>query len=318
MRTILKWPMVGRQWVSRAAAPLIVVATMGSTLIACNASSNSDDGATLSVLASFYPLAEAASRVGGDLVSVQNLTPPGVEPHDLELAPDDVEAIETADVVLYLGSGFQPAVEDAIAQAEDVFVVDALNAVRTNAAAPEEGEEGLTVDPHVWLDPVRFGLIVDSVASSLGEADRANASTYEANAATYGAELADLDREFRTGLSNCERSTIVTSHEAFGYLADAYGLTQVAISGLSPEAEPSANRLAELRDLVQQQGVTTIFAEELVSPEVAETLADEAGVSVEVLSPIESLTREQAEAGEDYASLMRENLDKLRRALGCS
>jgi zinc transport system substrate-binding protein len=293
------------------------MAALVSMLTACNASSASDD-ATLSVVASFYPLAEAASRVGGDLVSVQNLTPPGVEPHDLELAPDDVEAIETADVVVYLGGGFQPAVEDAIAQADDVFSVDALNAVRTNAPPPEEAEEGLAVDPHVWLDPVRFEQIVDSIASSLGEADRPNTSTYQANAEAYGAELDELDQEFRTGLSSCERSTIVTSHEAFGYLADAYGLTEVAISGLSPEAEPNANRFAELRDLVEQQGVTTIFAEELVSPEVAETLADEAGVSVEVLSPIESLTPEQAKAGEDYASLMRENLDKLRRALGCS
>ncbi len=135
---------------------------------------------------------------------------------------------------------------------------------------------------------------------------------------SYVTELVDLDEEYRAGLSDCQRTTIVTSHEAFGYLADAYGLTQVAISGLSPEAEPDPRRLAELRDLVEREGITTIFSEELVSPKVAETLADEAGVTVAVLNPIESLTDAQVEAGEDYVSIMRRNLETLREALGCA
>ena len=270
------------------------------------------------MVASFYPLAEAASKVGGDLVSVQNLTPPGVEPHDLELAPDDIEAIATADVIVYLGGGFQPAVEDALAEAEHAVTVDALNAVATNAAPASEAEEGLTVDPHVWLDPARYEEIVRAVADALAKADPANEATYAANAQAYIAQIAALDEEFRAGLSDCERTTIVTSHEAFGYLADAYGLTQVGILGLSPEAEPDPRRLAELRDLVEREGVTTIFAEELVSPKVAETLASEAGVQVAVLNPIESLTDAQEKAGEDYLSVMRENLDTLRKALDCA
>jgi zinc transport system substrate-binding protein len=270
------------------------------------------------VVASFYPLAEAASRVGGDLVSVQNLTPPGVEPHDLELAPDDIEAMANADVIVYLGGGFQPAVEDALAEAEHAVTVDALNAVATNAAPTSEADEGLTVDPHVWLDPARYEEIVRAVSAALSEADPANEATYAANAEAYIGQIAALDEKFRVGLSDCERTTIVTSHEAFGYLADAYGLTQVGILGLSPEAEPDPRRLAELRDLVEREGVTTIFAEELVSPKVAETLASEAGVRVAVLNPIESLTDAQEKAGEDYLSLMRENLDTLRRALDCA
>jgi zinc transport system substrate-binding protein len=270
------------------------------------------------VVASFYPLAEAASRVGGDLVSVENLTPPGVEPHDLELAPDDIEAIATADVIVYLGGGFQPAVEDALAEAEHAVTIDALNAVATNAAPASEAEEGLTVDPHVWLDPARYEEIVRAVAKALAKADPANEATYAANAQAYIAQIVALDEEFRAGLSDCGRTTIVTSHEAFGYLADAYGLTQVGILGLSPEAEPDPRRLAELRDLVEREGVTTIFAEELVSPKVAETLASEAGVQVAVLNPIESLTDAQEKAGEDYLSLMRENLDTLRNALDCA
>ena len=299
---------------TRLAIGLLAVALL---LSGCGSTSSSAEEGT-SVVASFYPLAEAASRVGGDLVSVQNLTPPGVEPHDLELAPDDIEAIANADVIVYLGGGFQPAVEDALAEAEHAVTVDALNAVATNAAPTSEADGGLTVDPHVWLDPARYEEIVRSVSAALSEADSANEATYAANAEAYIGQIAALDEKFRVGLSDCERTTIVTSHEAFGYLADAYGLTQVGILGLSPEAEPDPRRLAELRDLVEREGVTTIFAEELVSPKVAETLASEAGVRVAVLNPIESLTDAQEKAGEDYLSLMRENLDTLRRALDCA
>ncbi|HEY7478134.1 MAG TPA: metal ABC transporter substrate-binding protein, partial [Actinomycetota bacterium] len=152
---------------------LSVMLTVALLAASCG-SSNDDTGDadqqdTLSVVVSFYPLAEAAERVGGDLVSVTNLTPPGVEPHDLELTPGQVEAITTADVVVYLGGGFQPAVEEAVAGAEGI-AVDALDAVDTVPAPPEEAEEGLSVDPHVWLDPVRYAAIVDGVAAGLGEA----------------------------------------------------------------------------------------------------------------------------------------------------
>jgi zinc transport system substrate-binding protein len=285
-------------------------------LAACGGSGGStgaDDG-TIDVVASFHPLAEAAERVGGDLVEVTNITPPGVEPHDFELAPDDVEAIANADVIAYLGGGFQPALEEALAEAGDAIVLDALDVVPTAPPPPDEAEEGVTVDPHVWLDPGRFATIVEAIAVTLAEADPANADAYAGNADTYAADLRELDAAFRTGLSDCERSTIVTAHAAFGYLTDAYGLTQIAIAGVSPESEPDAQRLAELRDVVLEQGVMTIFTEELVSPEVAETLAREAGVDVDVLSTIEGLTEEQSAAGE----LMLANLEALRRALGCA
>lgn len=302
----------------RKIGPAVCFGLLGVLLVACNASTNADESGKTSVVASFYPLAEAAQQVGGDLISVENLTPPGVEPHDLELAPDDIEAIATADVIVYLGGGFQPAVEDAISQAEDAVTVDALEAVDTNEAPPSEAEEGLTVDPHVWLDPGRYEEVVRTVADALSEADPENESTYDADADAYVAKIAALDNDFRAGLANCQRTTIVTSHEAFAYLAESYGLTEVGITGLSPEAEPSAQRLAELKDLVEREGITTIFAEELVSPKVAETLANEAGVTVEVLDPLESLTDDQVAAGEDYVSVMRENLAILRGALDCS
>jgi zinc transport system substrate-binding protein len=271
----------------------------------------------LHVVASFYPLEEAAERAGGGRVAVTDLTTPGVEPHDLELTPDDVEAIDTADVVLYLGEGFQPAIEAAVKDAGGT-AVDLLAGLPT--LPPPDGADaaGLSVDPHVWLDPLRYAALVGEVATAFGTADPAHAAFYRANGDAFTRQLAALDTEFHEGLRHCSRDLILTNHAAFGYLADEYGLRQVAISGLSPDAEPSGDRLASLKTLVQQEGVTTIFTEELVSPEVAETLATEAGVATAVLHTIEGRTPDQAAAGEDYLSLMRENLHTLEVALGCS
>jgi zinc transport system substrate-binding protein len=272
--------------------------------------------AGLDVVAAFYPVQEAADRVGGKLVDVIDLTAPGVEPHDLELTPDQVEAIATADIVLYLGEGFQPAVQDAIGDAEGV-TVDLLAGLPT-VEPPSGSEEGLTVDPHVWLDPVLYVQMVDEVRAGLARAAPEDAATFRTNADAFAREVSGLDGDYRTGLATCERSLFVTNHAAFGYLADEYGLTQEAITGLAPDAEPSAERLAELKDLVERDGVTTIFTEDLVSPKVAETLAEEAGVQTAVLHTIEGLTDDEVAAGDDYGSQMRENLSTLRMALGCS
>jgi zinc transport system substrate-binding protein len=296
---------------------VLVVSTLSTGTIACDASKSPEDG-RLQVVASFYPLAEAAQRVGGDAVAVENLTPPGVEPHDLELAPDDLEALVTADVVLFIGGGFQPAVEEGVDQAEGA-AIDVLEAAGTLLPPPEgEAEEELAADPHVWLDPERLAGIVGAIEQALADAAPEDAAGFRSGAESYRSELASLDRELSDGLAECERRTIVVNHAAFGYLAAAYDLEQVAISGLAPDAEPDPARLAELREFVLQQGVTTIFTEELVSPEVAQTLADEAGVRTAVLNTLEGLTREELDAGEDYGSAMRGNLETLRDALGCA
>jgi zinc transport system substrate-binding protein len=285
------------------------------------ASPGSPGGASLPIalhaVVSFYPLQEAAERVGGGRVAVTDLTTPGVEPHDLELTPNDVEAIDSADVVLYLGGGFQPAIEAAVGDAGGT-AVDLLAGFPTLPPPAGEDAAGLTVDPHVWLDPLRYATLVGEVATAFGRADPAHAAFYRENGDAFSGQLQTLNVEYQHGLRECDRDLIVTNHAAFGYLADAYGLRQVAISGLSPDAEPSAERLASLRDLVEQEGVTTIFTEELVSPKVAETLASEAGVTTAVLHTIEVLTPDQVAAGEDYLSLMRENLRTLEAALGCS
>jgi zinc transport system substrate-binding protein len=287
---------------------LAMVAVIGLIGAAC-APPDQSGGDRPQVVASFYPLYEAALRVGGDRAEVTNLTPPGVEPHDLELATDDVDLLEDADVIVYAGAGFQPGVEE-VADRSDAVAVDVLEGL--SLLASDEGE-----DPHIWLDPELMLAIVRRVESALIEVDPEHALTYRRNADVYAAELRDLDGDFEQGLSGCARETIVVSHDAFGYLASAYGLQQEAIAGLSPEAEADPVRLDELARLVESQGITTVFTETLVSPELAETLAREVGVETAVLNPIEGLTEEQQAAGEDYISLQRENLTTLREALGC-
>lgn len=271
-------------------------------------------------MASFYPLAHAAEQVGEGRVSVTNLTPSGAEPHDIELTPDDVEAIATADVVIYVGGGFQPAVQDAVGSEAPGVAVDALDGVDLQALEVDDGGEGLeeAADPHVWLDPMIYADLIDRVSSALGEVDPEGAGAYEDAAAAYREELEALDAQFREGLAECRSRLLITNHAAFGYLASAYGLEQRAISGLSPESEPDPARIAELAAQVEDQSVTTIFTEDLVSPEVAETLAAEAGVATAVLSPLEGLTAEQEAAGDDYVTVMRRNLRTLRDGLDCT
>jgi zinc transport system substrate-binding protein len=295
-----------------AAVALMVVAT------ACGAADQGGEPADSrpKVVAGFYPLFEAAQRLGGDRVQVSNLTPAGSEPHDLELNSRQIDRIEDAAVVLFLGRGFQPALESAADRAQGT-TVDVLAGARDLLPAPA-GDDDLDIDPHVWLDPALFKAIVGEVATALSEADPPNRATYEANAAAYTRELDDLDAAFVKGLAQCDRKTIVTSHAAFSYLARRYALAQEPIAGLEPESEPSPRRLAELAARVRADGTTTIFYETLVSPKVAESLAREAGVRTAVLDPLEGLSDEDAKAGKTYVSVMRENLTALRQALGCS
>jgi zinc transport system substrate-binding protein len=283
---------------------------------ACSHASSHRDAGHLQVVAAFYPVQEAAQRVGGDLVEVTNLTAPGVEPHDLELTPNQVEAIATADVVLYLGDGFQPAVQDAISDAQGV-AVDLLEGMPT-VQPPAGSEAGLTADPHVWLDPTLYMKMIDHVRAAFARADAGHAARFSANAEAFTRQISELDVAYRAGLASCRRTTIVTNHAAFGYMASEYGLTQVAISGLAPDEEPSAQRLADLAALVRREGITTIFTEELVSPKVAQTLADEVGVKTAVLHTLEGLTDQELAAGQGYLSQMHENLTTLEAALGCS
>ncbi len=312
----------------RRSGRLVAAAVTTVALTACGNGSLAAQREEPSVVAAFYPLAFAAERVAGEHATVTNLTAPGSEPHDLELSPQQVAELSEADLVVY-ESGFQPAVDAAVEQNAQGLQLDVAEVVGAEAAADQhpatDGEEDhagqvradvVEGDPHIWQDPTRFATVVVAVAEALARADPDHAEAYADNAASLVADLERLDREFATTLRDCDRRTFVTSHAAFGYLADRYGLEMVAIGGLSPDAEPSPARLRELDRVVREDGITTVFAEPLASPEIAHTLADEVGVDVAVLDPIEGLTDDTAD--EDYFSLMRANLRALADANGCA
>ncbi len=282
---------------------IVLILALGAAVLVAFAAGcgggESDAASGTEVVAAFYPLAFLAERID-PAANVTSVTPAGAEPHDVELSARDIERVRDAHVVLYLGRGFQPALEDAVAgQDGAVDVLQGMALIGGEADA----------DPHVWLDPMRFAAMARRVAAALGR---------PAAADPLVADLEKLDREFRTGLAHCERRELVTSHAAFGYLARAYGLKEVPLTGVVPEAEPSARDIEALVREVEQGGATTVFSETLVSPKLAETVAREAGAETAVLDPLEGLTEDEVSAGEDYFSVMRANLAALRKALGCT
>jgi zinc transport system substrate-binding protein len=283
--------------------PFLVLTGLVVGLAGCG---STDEGASGGVVAAFYPLAYAAQQVDGG-ASVTNLTPSGAEPHDLELTARDVSEVRDAAMVFYLGEGFQPSLEAAITgrTGPSLDVLDGLGLLRGTG----ERADRLELDPHVWLDPLLFAEIARAMAVALG---------HPAAADELVARLHELDREFAAGLKSCRRRQIVTSHAAFGYLAKRYDLVQVPLSGLSPEAEPTPRALEDAVADVRATGATTIFFETLLSPALAETVARQTGATTAVLNPLEGLTQDQIDAGDDYFSVMRENLAALREALECS
>jgi zinc transport system substrate-binding protein len=276
---------------------LILALTVPGLAVGCGGS-DGHSSSRETVVASFYPLAFAAEQVGGEAVSVENLTPPGAEPHDLEVSPSDVSKIKSAELVLLLGHGFQPQLEDAAGSGADVVAL-------LDTPALDLHPDG---DPHVWLDPIRYMKIVDRIGVVLRR---------PAAVSRLLARLRKLDKDYRRGLADCARRDIVTSHEAFAYLAERYGLNQIAVTGLNPEAEPTPQALQQTVDVVRASDATTVYFERLVSPRLAETVARETGTKTAVLDPIEGLTDTERKQGADYFTLMRANLRALQAGLGC-
>ena len=317
--------------------PLLATVPLIALLASCGSSSGSDDASssgTVSVAASFYPFAYVAQQVGGQHVSVENLTSPGTEPHDLELKPKQVADVQDADLVVF-EEHFQAAVDEAVDQADrpDDGTLDVASVVTLKPTQPGGEEEHAEGDdhadeeghddhdhgdegPHTWLDPDNMIAITKAMEAKLSKIDPDHADEYAANADAFETKLTTLGDDFATGLKTCRTRTIVTSHAAFQYLAARYDLTQVPIAGIDPSNEPSPSQLADITQLVRAEKITTIFTEELVSPAIADTIASETGATTATLDPIEGLSADTK--NETYLTLMRKNLATLKKANGCS
>ncbi|MFD6891638.1 metal ABC transporter substrate-binding protein [Streptomyces sp. NPDC059957] len=320
------------------------VALAATALTACSGTAGaagSKDG-KLDVMASFYPMQFLAEQIGKDHVKVETLTKPGVEPHDLEITPKQTAQLGEADVVLYLKT-LQPAVDKAVAQSGVKNIVDAATLTKLevhgtsghdeHGGEPGHGEEGHEhtdgdehakddghnhgesgEDPHVWLDPVKYAEIAKGIGAALEKSDPDHAADYKKNTDDLVAKLGALDTEFKDGLKNTASKTFITTHSAFGYLAERYGLDQEGISGVDPESEPSPARMKELQTLAKQDNVSTVFFETLASDKTAKTLAADTGLKTDVLDPLEGITDKSQ--GADYFEVMRANLKNLQKALG--
>ncbi|MEV2212473.1 metal ABC transporter substrate-binding protein [Streptomyces sp. NPDC050997] len=315
---------VRRRLIPTAAVTAVTALSLG-TLSACStdsaAAGNTDK---FDVVASFYPLQFLAQQIGGDHVNVTSLTKPGQEPHDLEISAQQTAQLQESDAVLYL-KNLQPAVDDAVGQSGIGTKIDAAslttlekhgNEVGGHAAEHDDhaDEELAGLDPHVWLDPVRYAQVAEGVGKAFEKADPDHAADYKKNTAALVKKLGALDTRFKDGLTNTKTKVFITTHAAFGYLAERYGLTEEAISGLDPESEPSANRVRNLEKMAKADGVSTVFYETLVSDKTAKTIAADAGLKTDVLDPIEGITSKSA--GDDYFQVMDSNLKALKTALG--
>lgn len=298
---------IWRYWLSGSLLAVLLV----SLLAACGGS-GSKSGKPL-VLTSFYPLWYFTSEIAGDRVEVRNLVPTGAEPHDWEPTPKDMTQIQQAALFVYNGAGFEAWVPKALGATPNNrrIVVEATNGLSLAAAVPGEG---LSQDPHVWLDPVLAKAVATAIAAGLTQADPAGKATYDQRLANLLGRLDTLDQQFRSGLATCERREIITSHAAFGYLAQRYQLQQIAVKGLAPDEEPTPARLAEVTQIARQHHATTIFVETLVNPAVSKTIASEVGATTLTLDPLEGVQDVQQET---YFTVMAENLQHLRTGLGC-
>jgi zinc transport system substrate-binding protein len=295
-----------------AALALLVLAT------GCTSSATGSGSGRLNVVVAFYPLQYVVEQVGGDQVSVTNLTKPGVDPHDLELTGKQVASVAFADFVFY-EKGFQAAVDTTVETEKPKLVLDAATIVplRTTPGFTGEGTTPSTsaLDPHTWLDPQTMMKYAQAISDELSQARPASAAAFQQRADALVESLKTLDNDYSTGLASCQLTVFVTSHAAFGYLAERYGLEQVGIAGLTPDAEPTPSHLAAVQKVARQKGVTTIFSETLASPALANALAKDLGLKTDVLDPLEGIS--SASRGTDYPSVMRSNLSALRTADGC-
>jgi len=291
----------------RAWLAIVVLAAvvLGGVLLVASRQDVDSQTDKLQLAASYYPLYEFASRVGGDRIQATTMTPSGVEPHDYEPSARSLARLLGADVFVYNGGSFEP------------WVPGFLHDYTHTAVKAGQGIGVTRQDPHFWLDPILAQQMVVNIRDGLIRADPASAEYYSKQAAQYNAKLAQIDVDFKNGLASCQQHTIVTSHDAFGYVGRRYGFTIEPIAGISPEQEPSPGRLAALAELVQKKGIRYVFFESLVSPRLADTIAKETGAKTLVLDPLEGISDKDQAQGKDYISVQRENLARLRQALAC-
>lgn len=272
-------------------------------------------GEKISVYTSFYVMYDFTKKIGGDKINITNLVPAGTEPHDWEPSPSDMANIEKADILVYNGAGMENWTDKVLKSINNKKLITVEASKGLKLLDNTDKSEDLEYDPHVWLNPLLAKQEMEAIKNALVKADSANKDYYEKNYIDNAKKLDELDQEYKTTVSKFSKKDIVVAHQAFGYICNAYGLNQVAIEGLAADSEPSPAKMAEIVKFVKANNVKYIFFEELVSPKVAEAIAHETGASTAALNPLEGLEDSDIKVGKDYFSVMRDNLEVLKKAL---
>ncbi len=315
-----------KRWI--IALGLVLLLALAYYVIARQAPEKKGNEGKVKVTTTIFPLFDMARSIGGDKVETSLLLPPGMEAHSFEPSPSDIMAISQTDVFAYTGPAMEPWAEDILAsQSDSSFIV--VNAsegleligeeeVGHDEEEEEEGHDHNGVDPHIWLDFDKAKHIATAIGQALAQADPENSAYFAINTQAYIDGLDSLDRQYREGLADCQSRTIVYGgHYAFGYLAARYNLEYAAAQGLSPDSEPTPSDLIELVNQIRREDISTVFYEELSSPKIAETISEETGAKLVLLSAAHNLSKEDLEAGVSFFDVMEVNLDNLRLGLDC-
>jgi zinc transport system substrate-binding protein len=320
--------MVGRKVFS---IPILLLSLLLMLFSGCSTSPAAPDGddTKITVYTSFYTMYDFTLKISGGKVDVVNMVPSGMEPHNWEPSPRDIAGLSHADLFIYNGAGMEGWAEKVLASINNpkLLAIETSKDIKLNKAPhePDHDEESkdttghshddLEYDPHVWLYPLNAKKQMEAIRDGLIQVDPQNSRFYQENFRVYAEKLDALDQAYQAAAATFTKKEIVVSHQAFGYLCDAYGLKQMAIEGLSSEFEPTPAKMAKIIDFVNEHDVRVIFFEELTSPKVAEEIARETGVTTALLNPLGGLAQESLDAGKEYFSVMEENLEALKQAL---
>ena len=311
------------------ASRIISLIALTGLLVACGDSQESTPAPNtdrLTIAASFYPIAEIVQRVGGDDVQLLALTAPGVEPHDSELSAKQLDELSKSDIVFYIGGGFQPDLEKAIASLpKSTVVVDLLKSVDVIASEDDHSKEksdghnhgNSDSDPHVWLDPANMVTMSEIVSQEIAKVQTDLTSSLTSRQSEYANELNEVGTLIDTTFASCERKELVSAHDAFTYFTKRANLIAVPISGVDPENEPSAKELEATAKVAQERNVTTVFFEEILPKAFADTVAQAIGASIDSINAVETIPQSELDAGATYSSIMKSNITKISTALGC-
>ncbi|WP_058486309.1 metal ABC transporter substrate-binding protein [Defluviitalea phaphyphila] len=308
-----------------------IISILTLNLFGCSSQEESSDekNDTISVYTSIYPLYDFAQKIGQDKVEVNLIVPPGAEPHDWEPSAKLIGKIENSDILIYNGAGMEFWIEKIIGSINnsnltivnssenvELLKLNKDNLDHEDTLEDEDEHNHGEYDPHIWLDPLNAIIQSENIKNALIKVDSQNKDFYETNFNELKNKLLALDEKYRSTLSKLPKKEIVVSHAAFGYMANRYGLKQIYISGLSPQAEPTPSQMAEIANIIKEHDIKYIFFETLSNPKLAEVIAEETGAKPLVLNPLGSLTQEELDNNKDYFSIMEENLDSLQQALG--